>query len=171
MTVAELREKIRALALQVVGERSKADDEWLAYGHWAETRGNKLDKALYRTANMVRALNDSSLLTYSTKIMASTDDAFSLIVGRARAREKAFLEAAEKLPDSNFANLDAKFFKDMEDKFKQKIFNSDGTLNDEMAEFRKKEHPTCGNCIATETYAQESNIDSLALNKKEKLFK
>ena len=39
------------------------------------------------------------------------------------------------------------------------------------AEFRKKEHPTCGKCIATETYAQESNIDSLALNKKEKLFK
>ena len=120
-------------------ERSKMDDEWIAYGHWAETRGNKLDKALYRTANMVRALNDSSLLTYSTKIMASTDDAFSLIVGRARAREKAFLEAAEKLPDSNFANLDAKFFKDMEDKFNQKIFNSDGTLTDEMAEFSKKE--------------------------------
>ena len=90
-------------------ERSKMDDEWIAYGHWAETRGNKLDKALYRTANMVRGLNDSSLLTYSTKIMASTDDAFSLIVGRARAREKAFLEAAEKLPDGNFQNLDAKF--------------------------------------------------------------
>jgi len=120
-------------------ERSKMDDEWIAYGHWAETRGNKLDKALYRTANMVRALNDSSLLTYSTKIMASTDDAFSLLIGRARAREKAFLEAAEKLPDSNFANLDAKFFKDMEDKFNQKIFNSDGTLTDEMAEYSRKE--------------------------------
>ena len=39
------------------------------------------------------------------------------------------------------------------------------------AEFRKKEHPTCGKCIATETYAQESNIDSLALNDKEKLFR
>jgi hypothetical protein len=38
---------------------------------------------------MVRGLNDSSLLTYSTKIMASTDDAFALIIGRARAREKA----------------------------------------------------------------------------------
>ena len=120
-------------------ERSKMDDEWIAYGHWAETRGNKLDKALYRTANMVRGLNDSSLLTYSTKIMASTDDAFSLIVGRARAREKAFLEAAEKLPDGNFQNFDAKFFKDMEDKFNQKIFNSDNTLTDEMAEFSRKE--------------------------------
>ena len=31
MTKAELREKIRALALQVVGEKSKADDATLAY--------------------------------------------------------------------------------------------------------------------------------------------
>ena len=31
MTAAELREKIRALALQVVGERNKADDAALAY--------------------------------------------------------------------------------------------------------------------------------------------
>ena len=31
MTKAELREKIRGLALQVVGERSKADDAALAY--------------------------------------------------------------------------------------------------------------------------------------------
>ena len=120
-------------------ERSKADDEWLAYGHWAETRGNRLDKLLYRTANLARAANDSSFLTYSTKIMASTDDAFSLIIGRARAREKAFLEAADRLPDSNFANLDAKFFKEMEDKFNEKIFNPDGTLADEMADYSRRE--------------------------------
>tara|TARA_R110002012_G_scaffold75151_1_gene190028 strand:- start:91 stop:480 length:390 start_codon:yes stop_codon:yes gene_type:complete len=31
MTAADLREKIRALALQVVGEKSKADDAALAY--------------------------------------------------------------------------------------------------------------------------------------------
>ena len=75
-------------------ERTKLDDQWQMYGHWAETRGNTVDKALYRTANMVRGLNDSSLLTYSTKIMASTDDAFALIIGRARAREKAFLSCS-----------------------------------------------------------------------------
>ena len=31
MTKAELREKIRALALQVTGEKSKSDDAALAY--------------------------------------------------------------------------------------------------------------------------------------------
>ena len=66
-------------------ERNKLDDQWQMYGHWAETRGNVVDKALYRTANMVRGLNDSSLLTYSTKIMAATDDTFALMIGRARA--------------------------------------------------------------------------------------
>ena len=120
-------------------DRTKLDNEWLAFGHWAESRGNTMDKLLYRTANMVRGMNDSSLLTYSTKIMAATDDAFTLMIGRAKAREKAFLAAAEQLPDSNFANFDAKFFKDMEDKFNKEIWNPDGTLSDAAAEYSKKE--------------------------------
>ena len=38
------------------------DDQWNMFGQWAETRGNDVDKALYRTANMVRGLNDNSFL-------------------------------------------------------------------------------------------------------------
>jgi hypothetical protein len=120
-------------------ERTKLDDQWTMYGHWAETRGDATDKALYRTANMVRSLNDNSFLTYSTKIMASTDDAFGLIIGRARAREKAFLKAAEKLPDGNFQNLDAKFFKQYEDNFNKEIFDANGNITDKAAEFSRKE--------------------------------
>jgi hypothetical protein len=120
-------------------ERNKLDDQWQMYGHWAETRGNTIDKILYRTANMVRGLNDSSLLTYSTKIMAATDDTFALMIGRARAREKAFLAAAERLPDGNFSNLDQTFFKNQEDLFNQQIFKPDGSLADEMADFSRRE--------------------------------
>ena len=120
-------------------ERSALDDQWNMYGHWAETRGNTTDKILYRMANMVRGMNDSSLLTYSTKIMASTDDAFSLIIGRARAREKAFLSAAEQLPDGGFTNLDVKFFRQAEDYFNNEIFKPDGTLTDTAAEYSRKE--------------------------------
>ena len=120
-------------------ERNKLDDQWQMYGHWAETRGNTVDKALYRTANMVRGLNDSSLLTYSTKIMAATDDTFALMIGRARAREKAFLAAADRLPDGNFSNLDATFFKNQEDLFQQQIFKPDGSLADDMADFSRRE--------------------------------
>ncbi len=120
-------------------ERTKVDDQWQMYGHWAETRGTKVDKALYRTANMVRGLNDNSFLTYSTKIMASTDDAFALIIGRAKSREKAFLKAAEKLPDGNFQNLDAKFFREYEDNFNKEIFDANGNITDKAAEFSRKE--------------------------------
>ena len=120
-------------------ERSKMDDQWAMYGHWAESRGDVTDKILYRTANTVRALNDNSFLTYSTKIMASTDDAFALIIGRARAREKAFLKAAELLPDGNFQNLDAKFFRQYEDNFNKEIFDSNGNITDKAAEFSRKE--------------------------------
>ena len=120
-------------------ERNKLDDQWQMYGHWAETRGNTVDKALYRTANMVRGLNDSSLLTYSTKIMAATDDTFALMIGRARAREKAFLAAADQLPDGNFSNLNETFFKNQEDLFQKQIFKPDGSLADEMADFSRRE--------------------------------
>ena len=120
-------------------ERTKMDDQWQMYGHWAETRGTKVDKALYRTANLVRSLNDNSFLTYSTKLMASTDDAFALIIGRAKSREKAFLKAAEKLPDGNFQNLDAKFFREVEDNFNKEIFDANGNITDKAAEFSRKE--------------------------------
>tara|TARA_R100000773_G_scaffold2538_4_gene3255 strand:- start:2615 stop:6619 length:4005 start_codon:yes stop_codon:yes gene_type:complete len=120
-------------------ERSKLEDQWKLYGTWAEQRGNKKDKALFRVANMIRGLNDSNLLTYSTKIMASTDDAFNLIIGRGKAREQAFLEAAAKLPDGNFQNFDAKFFKDQEDIFNSKIFDSEGNLTSEAAKYARSE--------------------------------
>ena len=120
-------------------ERTKADDQWQMYGHWAETRGSKSDKLTYRMANLVRGANDNRFLTYSTKLMAATDDAFGLIIGRARAREKAFLKAAEELPDGNFVNLDAKFFKRMEDDFNSQIFDADGNITDAAAAFSKKE--------------------------------
>ena len=120
-------------------ERNKLEDQWKLYGTWAEQRGNKKDKALFRMANMIRGLNDSSLLTYSTKIMAATDDAFNLIIGRASARQNAFLEAAAKLPDGNFQNFDAKFFRDQEDIFNSKIFDSEGNLTNEAAKYARSE--------------------------------
>tara|TARA_R100001463_G_scaffold24199_1_gene57760 strand:+ start:217 stop:3879 length:3663 start_codon:yes stop_codon:yes gene_type:complete len=120
-------------------ERSKLDNDWEFYGHWAETRGTKVDKAVFRSANLVRAANDNRFLTYSTKIMAATDDAFGLIIGRARAREKAFLEAAENLPDGDYVNLDETFFKNMEDKFNKEIFDVDGNITDDAAAYSKRE--------------------------------
>ena len=122
-------------------EKTKADDQWAMYGHWVENSGGAslMDKLVYRMANMARWANNTNMFTYSTKIMASTDDAFGLIIGRARAREKAFLEATEQMGEGGFKNFDAAFFKDAEDKFNAKIFDNDGNLTDEAAAYTKRE--------------------------------
>ena len=39
-------------------------------------------------ANMARSLNDNKFLTYSTKIMAATDDTFGYILARSKGKEK-----------------------------------------------------------------------------------
>ena len=120
-------------------ERTKQDDQWEMYGHWADTNGTKVDKALFRTANLARAANDNKFLTYSTKIMAATDDAFGLIIGRARAREQAFAKAMDELPDGKMVNLDQTFFKSYEDSFNKQIFDKDGNLTDAAAAYSKRE--------------------------------
>ena len=120
-------------------ERSKQDDQWELYGHWADTNGTKVDKALFRTANLARAANDNKFLTYSTKIMAATDDAFGLIIGRARAREQAFAKAMDELPGGKMVNLDQTFFKSYEDSFNKQIFDKDGNLTDAAAAYSKRE--------------------------------
>ena len=122
-------------------EKTKADDQWAMYGHWVETSegAGLMDKLVYRMANMARWANNTNMFTYSTKIMAATDDSFGLIIGRARAREKAFLEATEQMGEGGFKNFDAAFFKDAEDKFNAKIFDNEGNLTDEAAKYTKRE--------------------------------
>ena len=120
-------------------ERNKLDDQWDMYGYWAEKNGTQADKAIFRTANLVRGANDNKFLTYSTKIMAATDDAFGLIIGRARAREKAFLKAYEGKPSGQMVDLDETFFKEYEAEFNKSIFDKEGNLTDEIAAFSKKE--------------------------------
>jgi len=118
---------------------SKFDEDWKLFQRWTEVRGDDVDKAVFRTANLARALNDSNFLTYSTKIMAATDDAFGHIIGRARAREKAMREAMENLNDGDFTNITPELLKDAEDRFLKGIFDNEGNLTDEAAKFAKKE--------------------------------
>ena len=72
-------------------EYTAGDDNWEILRRWAEDSGRATpgEKAAFRMANMARQMNNSNFLTYSTKIMAATDDAFAYILGRAKMREKA----------------------------------------------------------------------------------
>ena len=78
-------------------EFSRGDQNWELIRRWAEDSGraNAGDVAAFRVANIARNMNDSNFLTYSTKIMAATDDAFAYILGRAKMREKSMRKVME----------------------------------------------------------------------------
>jgi hypothetical protein len=78
-------------------EVTKGDQQWGMYTDWIENSGRATngDRFAFTVANGIRALNDNKYLTYSTKIMGATDDAFGLLLARAKAKEKAMREAMD----------------------------------------------------------------------------
>tara|TARA_R100001163_G_scaffold62138_1_gene52657 strand:+ start:3900 stop:8069 length:4170 start_codon:yes stop_codon:yes gene_type:complete len=114
-------------------EYSAADNQWRLQGEWVEMNGTAGDKAAYYVANMARMANNNNLLTYSTKLMAATDDAFTLILARARAKEKALSLALESKADGLLSEISPDLMKNFEDRFYADIFDeADGSVNDKM---------------------------------------
>ena len=65
-------------------------------GEFLMEKGSDADKAAYLMGNFARGLNDQQrLLTYSTKIMGATDDAFSYIMARSQLKVKAMQDSLE----------------------------------------------------------------------------
>ena len=67
--------------------------------------GNEGAKAAYLWGDMTRDLNDKSLLTYSSKLMQSTDDAFGHIMARAHARMESMQKAWATQAEGPAGNL------------------------------------------------------------------
>ena len=120
-------------------ERTKADQQWKMYGDWAEKRGTDADKAVFRFANMARNMNDSNLLTYSTKIMAATDDVFGHILARGKMRERAMREALEQASKGDITEITPAILKKAEDKFSSQILDEEGNIIDDAVKFAKRE--------------------------------
>ena len=136
-------------------ERTATDENWEAMGYLIEKNGTFGDKAAYRMGNMARSLNDNRFLTYSTKVMAATDDAFGYILGRGRLRSKAFREVMGELGEGNFKDVSPKAIADAENRLVDKIFDVDGNLKDEYIINAKQEA----------TLTQEINGFAKGLNK------
>jgi len=122
-------------------EYSKGDDQWAVYGNWAENSGRATDgdKAVYRMANMARSLNDNKYLTYSTKVMAATDDTFGYILARARAKERAVREALENNTSGKWMDIEPNVLRDAENRFMKDIVDADGNIVDDATIFAKAE--------------------------------
>ena len=124
-------------------EFSRGDENWELIRRWAEDSGRASfgDRAAFNMANMARSLNNSNLLTYSTKLMAATDDAFAFILGRAKMREKAMrkvldLQSADgiKLPE-----ITPEVMRAYQDDFYAQVFDANGNIVDEATKFARKE--------------------------------
>ena len=103
----------------------KSDLQWKAYGDWVEARGSESEKAAYRFGNMVRGINNSNLFTYSSKLMAATDDAFKVIIARGRARSQAMAEALE----NSGGKVTKEALAESQDRFYGKLLDERGNVN------------------------------------------
>ena len=117
-------------------ETTKEDMQWKMLGDYATSRGTAGDKAVYFIGNIAREMNNSNLLTYSTKLMAAIDDAFRLIMARARAREKSMLKVMQEL---DTFELDAKAARKYEDDFYSKLLDPEGNIDLESDMFLKSQ--------------------------------
>ena len=123
-------------------EFSRGDQNWELIRRWAEDSGRATagDTAAFRLANVARNLNDSNFLTYSTKIMAATDDAFAYILGRAKMREKAMRRVMELQGNGiQTPKITKKLMQAYEDDFYSQVFDSAGNISDEATAFARKE--------------------------------
>jgi len=121
---------------------TRGDDNWEILRRWAEDSGRATpgEQAAFRLANMARSMNNSNLLTYSTKIMAATDDAFAYVLGRAKMREKAMRRVME-LQEGGYKTpkVTKELMRAYEDDFYSQVFDSAGNLTDEATNFARKE--------------------------------
>ena len=123
-------------------EFSQGDDNWEIVRRWAEDSGraNAGEVAAFRVANLARNANNANLLTYSTKLMAATDDAFAYILGRAKMREKAMRNALELQNNGiQTPKITRDLMKAYEDDFYAQVFDSAGNIVDEATQFARKE--------------------------------
>ncbi len=121
-------------------EYTKGDENWEILRRYAESnRASAGDKAAFYVANMARAANNNGLFTYSTKLMAATDDSFSYILGRAKMREKAMRSAMDAQSAGKTVDITPDLIRKYEDDFYSQVFDADGNIKDEAVNFAAKE--------------------------------
>ncbi len=120
---------------------TKGDENWELLRRWAEDSGRASDgdRAMFAMANQARNWNNNSWLTYSTKLMAATDDAFRHILGRSKMREKAMRSAMDAQSKGLISDINPALLSVFEDDFYRQIFDADGNLIDEATKFAAKE--------------------------------
>ena len=100
-----------------------AERKWTMYGKAVEERFSKnpnkvravADVAAFRFANIARTLNNNKLFGWSPRVLASVDDTFRHLMGRARSKEIAFKQVYDAVESGNFKEITPELLKQAED--------------------------------------------------------
>ena len=121
-------------------ETTRGDENWELLRRFAESdRAQPGDRMAFQIGNIARSMNNSNLLTYSTKLMAATDDAFGYILGRAKMREKSMRYALDLQGQGKMPEITPEVLRAYDDKFYSSIFDANGNIKDAATEFARKE--------------------------------
>ena len=122
-------------------EFTKSDVNWELVRKYAESdRASAGDKAAFYWANMIRNLNNVSLFTYSTKVMASIDDTFEFLLGRSKMREKAMRSALDMQGNGiEIPEITPELMRAYQDDFYGQVFDANQNLTDEATKFARRE--------------------------------
>jgi hypothetical protein len=122
-------------------EFTKSDVNWELTRKWAESeRATPGDLQAFYWANMIRNLNNVSLFTYSTKVMASIDDTFEFLLGRSKMREKAMRQVLDMQGNGiELPEITPELMRAYQDDFYAQIFDANGNIIDEATRFARRE--------------------------------
>ena len=105
------------------------DVHWEAMGRWKDVNGTAGDKAAFAIASFARRMNNSKLLSYQTRLMTSYDDTYKFIMARARAREKATVNALKMKRAGDIVDVSPDDIKAAEKQFMDNITDAQGNID------------------------------------------
>ena len=105
------------------------DVHWEALGRWKDINGSAGDKISYSIASFARRMNNNKLLSYQTRLMTSYDDTYKFIMARARAREKATVNALKMKRAGDIVDVSPDDIKAAEKQFLDNITDAQGNID------------------------------------------
>ncbi|GCE65701.1 hypothetical protein OMCYN_01647 [cyanobiont of Ornithocercus magnificus] len=123
---ANFSRDINSIETRFSSRQRQSDAQWAALGKWVESRGSDGDKASYYLGKLARGLNDNRIFSASSRLMASFDETYAVILGRARAKEKAMRQVL----DNKTQKIDRYRYSIAGDKVKRRKSSSEITADD-----------------------------------------
>jgi len=107
-----------------------SDQKMAAYEQWAYSdRGDWKHRMAFNVANNARWLNDNRFATWSSRVLASTDETFKYVMAKARSKELAFTSVYDEVSNGKFTEITPDMLKAAEDMHYSRYIDEAGDLD------------------------------------------